>query len=162
MALLDSLEECALVLPRAAGEAAPTRADLYRELPSVYEAHYEIAIRRHTDGDVAAKRTARELLTLSKAMDQVLRGEPLDALMTMLGRHKALRAVLDTGGGGWGMARHLELLPPEQSLVSLRDRTAAAKDEKEALKAMQLIETSGRSGRPLAARQSSQQRGRNS
>ena len=164
VALLDSLEECSLVLPRAAGEAAPTRIDLFRELPSIYEAHYEILVKRHTDNDPGSKRTARELMTLSRAMDQILRGEALEALMTLLGRHKALRSALDNCGGGWSVARHHEVLPPEESLVGHRDRVRAARDQRDLLKTENMLaagsSTPARSGRPLPRQSSSRPRGR--
>ena len=137
---------------------------MFRELPSIYEAHYEILVKRHTDNDPGSRRTARELMTLSRAMDQILRGEALEALMTLLGRHKALRSVLDTSGGGWNVARHHEVLPPEEALVGHRDRLRAARDQRDLVKTENMLATGaaaqGRSGRPLPRQSSSRQRGR--
>ena len=132
--LVESLWETARTLPRAAGEAAYQKADVYRRLSPVYSAHFRNILQPALDGHGASeRRNSRELETLSEALDLLLDGEALKCIMVLLGRRKAVIHA-SVGGGTWTSAPYLEMLPPPGSALSARDRGNASRDLKDAMK----------------------------
>ena len=104
------------------------RIDNYKMHPPLYVAHYRNVVRPMLgSAGNAGTRDAREVESLSEAMDAVIDGEPLRALMILLGRRKAVFAAR-TSEGGWGVARYHEVLPDGATVLTARDRENASKD----------------------------------
>ena len=107
-----------------------------QKLPSLFVAYHTIVLsRRFTDRTHA--RSERETRTLCEVLDLLLAGKTMQAIMVTLGRLKAVESSLDADGGGWQVARQMELTArPDQGLVSSRDRALAQRDSRDEQRAL--------------------------
>ena len=87
-------------------------------------------------------RNSRELTTLARSVDMILAGDIGGAADVLVQRFKAVETA--HGDGGWGVARHMELIPdPKVTAVSQKEREQAAKLEKSDLKLRELQQNNG-------------------
>ena len=100
-------------------------------LPALFISYYSIVLTKKLTGGRNA-RNERECRTLCEILDAVISGKLLRAAMVALGRLKAVESSPDPDGGGWALARQMELTArPEQGLVSGRDRALEARDQRD-------------------------------
>ena len=137
--LVDSLADLCAVLPAStpgAVSASGGRLMVAQKLPSLFVAYHTIILsRRFTDR--AHARSERETRTLCEVLDLLLAGKTMQAIMVTLGRLKAVESSLDADGGGWQVARQMELTArPDQGLVSSRDRALAQRDSRDEQRAL--------------------------
>ena len=71
---------------------------------------------------------ARELRTLAESLDELANGGVAQAADLLMQRFKALEKSLESGGS-WKLARHLEITRDEDTLVSVEEELAAAKEQ---------------------------------
>ena len=129
MVLVESLFEVSAVMPRVMGEPMVSRALVYRDLPAIFGAYYLQMLRPVMDQTADSHRNDREAHTLCLALDGVIRGEPLRAIMILLGRLKALKSLLVPGTLGWQEAQLHELVASRGSgLLTATDRENATRD----------------------------------
>ena len=89
-------------------------------------------------GSNVGPRNERELRTLARAVDKILRGDTGGAADILIQRFKAIETAISDGH--WGVARHLELLPPlAVTAVPEKERAEAARREKEAIKLRHMV-----------------------
>ena len=69
----------------------------------------------------------RELLTLSHALDQVLRGQPAGAADTLTQRIKSVEQILL--GSHWSVAQRLEVLPQDSASITALPEAREAQRE---------------------------------
>eukprot|EP00971_Amphidinium_carterae_P268557 5327911-Amphidinium_carterae.1 len=73
-------------------------------------------------------RNSRELMTLARASDQLIRGDTAGSLDTLLQRFKAIETAHWTGG--WQVATQMELIPESRvSAVPAAEFRAAVAQE---------------------------------
>jgi hypothetical protein len=96
-----------------------------------------VYMQRFTSQEIGI-RNLRELRTLAEALDALLEGNLARVGDLLVQRLKAIEmAVFD---GNWNLARHLELIPPQEvTLVSVPEKAQAAKVE---LQRVKLLEAS--------------------
>jgi hypothetical protein len=85
-----------------------------------------------------------------EACDTLLKGNVLGALVILIGRLRALTAVVIPEGqaGGWSVAQHYEVISSSQTgLLTQRDRTNALRDQRDAARA-QALAPRGRGEQP--------------
>ena len=93
-------------------------------------------------------RNSGELRNLARALDCILRGNVMGAADTLIQRFKSVETVAT--GGGWGMAKHLELIPDGRiSTLSIKEREAASKLETQELRLKTLQEGRLTRGKPF-------------
>ena len=108
---------------------------VYRKLPAIFVSYYTLVLQPILDASGGNARNERETRTICEALDCLLRGEPLDAIMVLLGRLRAIETAVTPEGGGWNIAQHHELIPPRGAgLVTARDRENAARDQRDVLR----------------------------
>ncbi len=133
--LVESPLDTAKALPRSAGEGPWQQAEVYRKLPPLYSVHFKNVLKPLLEGEGGqGTRDSREVETVSETMDALLDGEPMKALMVLLGRRKAILASRSSEGGGWSVARYHEYLPMPGAFLTARDRENATKDFKHDLR----------------------------
>ena len=87
------------------------RADIFRELPPLFLAWYALilnpALRAGNN-----RHNEREARTIVEVCDTLLKGDVLSALVLLIGRLRALTAVVIPDGqtGGWAVAQHYDVL----------------------------------------------------
>ena len=89
----------------------------------------------------------REARTIVEVCDLLLKGQTLSALVVLIGRLRALTAVVMPEGqtGGWSVAQHYEILQSSQTgLLTNRDRRNALLDQRDAQRALSLVDRRGR------------------
>ena len=101
LALVNTLTSICQALPRSAEEASYTRATVFKALPSVFQSWFQLillpAVKQAAQGRGGEKtvlRNEREARTLVEALDMLLKGEQLPVVMLLLGRLKAISAVV--------------------------------------------------------------------
>ena len=123
----------------AEGAAATTDSGL-TPIVSQYFMHVVKAQR----GKELGTRNERELQTLAKSLDCLLRGELAQAADCLMQRFKAVEMAA-TERGSWSLATKLELIPPgDASAVGGREKEAAATLELQEQKLKRLMEAGRR------------------
>ena len=129
--LVDTLFEVATVLPRPVGEAAPSRAVIYKEVPSLFMAYFTQILKPGYEMSGSSPRDEREAQTICQTLDALLNGNLMRPLMILIGRLKALQEARSFHGGGWAIAQHFEVIPQRGSgLVTGKDRQHAMRDHR--------------------------------
>ena len=110
-----------------------------KELPPIVTLYLTTVLQviRNRSGSSLGLRNEREMRTLAEAIDDLLQGQVVQAADKLMQRFKALE-LASSEGGDWGVARHLELIPPGQvaSVGNVEKSMAAnleAKEQKLAL-----------------------------
>ncbi len=130
--LVDTLSEIASVLPRPVGEAIPSKAVLYKQVPALFMSFFAQVLKPTFEATGGSARDEREAMTICQTIDSLLIGETMRALMVQIGRLKALKES-KSSSGGWTVAQHFEVIPTRSSgLTSGRDRHNAMRDHREA------------------------------
>ena len=97
-------------------------------------------------GATMSARNERELRTLAKGLDKLVKGDAAGAADVLVQRFKAVETA--SSDGHWGIAKHHELLPSGAvSAVPDREREAAARMEKEERKLRATTAAPGRDSR---------------
>ena len=114
-----------------------TRAEIFRTLPPIFVAWFTLNFLPRLRAQSSAAGREREARTIVEACDQILNGDPLGTLMTLLGRLRALTSVTaQEGAGGWALASQYEVLATStDGLLSQRDRARAQRDLSDTLRA---------------------------
>lgn len=87
----------------------------------------QVILAHHSVSQVGI-RNHRELMTLAMAVDYLLEGDAVKALDMLIQRFKAVEASLSESG--WGMAKHLELIPVSNAALTTEgERDMASKAE---------------------------------
>ena len=156
LALVNTLTAMCQALPRSAEEANYSRATVFKTLPSVFQAWFQLillpALRQAAPGgrasDKAGLRNEREARTLVEALDMLLKGEQLPVVMLLLGRLKAISAVV-LQENSWTLAQNHEVTRTNATgILTSRDMRHAQRD----LRDTQRLAAGGR-GAPQAGRQ---------
>ena len=156
LALVNTLTSICQALPRSAEEANYTRANVFKALPSVFQSWFQLillpAVKQaaQTDraGNKAVLRNEREARTLVEALDMLLRGEQLPVVMLLLGRLKAISAVV-LQENSWTQAETHEVTRTNATgILTSKDLRHAQRDHRD----LQRLATGGR-GAPPAGRQ---------
>ena len=107
-----------------------TRAEIFKTLPPIFVAWFTLNLLPRLRAQTGAAGREREARTIVEACDQILNGDPLGTLMTLLGRLRALTSVTtEEGGGGWALASQYEVLATStDGLLTQRDRARAQRD----------------------------------
>ncbi len=107
-----------------------TRAEIFKTLPPIFVVWFTLNLAPRLRGQVGVAGREREAWTIVEACDQILNGDPLGTLMTLLGRLRALTSVTtEEGGGGWALASQYEVLATStDGLLTQRDRARAQRD----------------------------------
>ncbi len=108
LVLVDTLAQMCQALPKSTEEAASTRASVYKKLPSVFLAWFSLTLLPAMQRQKGQQRNEREARTLVEALDGLVKGEQLPVIMLLLGRLKALSAVV-LAEGTWALAQQHEL-----------------------------------------------------
>ena len=94
------LTQTCRALPKSTAEAASTRATIYKKLPSVFLAWFCLTLLPAMQRQKGQQRNEREARTLVEALDGLVKGEQLPVIMLLLGRLKAISAVVLAEGCG--------------------------------------------------------------
>ena len=106
------------------------------KLKAVAQAYLQSVLLPATGGNMGLRST-RELQTLAKALDLVVKGKLAEAADVVAQRFKAVEAAHHDG---WDMARHVELLPPTSvSAMPEQERERAAKERKKELQIASMV-----------------------
>ncbi len=131
--MVDTLFEIASVLLRPVGEAIPSKAVLFEDVPALFMSFFTQVLKPVFEASGGSARDERGAMTICQTVDSLLTGELMRALMVQIGRLKALNETRSATGGGWGVAQHYEVIPPRGSgLTTGRDRHNAMQDHREA------------------------------
>ncbi len=157
LALVNTLTAMCQALPRSAEEANYSRATVFKTLPSVFQAWFQLILlpalqhaARPTDrgAEKFVQRNEREARTLVEALDLLLKGEQLPVVMLLLGRLKAISAVV-LQENSWTLAQTHEVTRTNATgILTSRDLRHAQRD----LRDLQRLTAGGR-GAPLPGRQ---------
>ncbi len=157
LALVNTLTSICQALPRSAEEANYTRANVFKALPSVFQSWFQLillpAVKQASQGsrggDKAVLRNEREARTLVEALDLLLKGEQLPVVMLLLGRLKAISAVV-LQENSWTQAQttHEVTRTNATGILTSRDLRHAQRDHRD----LQRLVSGGR-GAPPAGRQ---------
>ena len=115
-----------------------TRAEIFKTLPPIFVAWFTLNLLPRLRAQSGAAGREREARTIVEACDQILNGDPLGTLMTLLGRLRALTSVTTQEGSGdrWALASQYEVLATStDGLLSQRDRARAQRDLSDTLRA---------------------------
>ena len=115
-------------LPRTSAEAAYTRAEIYKQLPSVFMAWFSLVLCPNLSRQQNFHRNERECRTIVEVLDKLLAGDTMAGIMLLLGRLKALTAVV-ISENSWSVAQNHEVLRSNRTgLISEQDQRAAQRD----------------------------------
>lgn len=96
--------------------------DKVNTLPAVAISYYRQHLQRKASGP-----TARELMTLCHAVDQLVRARPASAMDTMLQRVKSIEQSLS--GSHWSVSQRQEILPSDSTMLTpVPEATSAQKE----------------------------------
>ena len=125
------------------------RAQIFRLLPSILMAWFQIILYPAMQRMDGQQRNERESRTLVEAIDGLLRGDVLPVIVLLLGRLKAIASVV-LQEGSWALAQNHEVVRSNQTgLLTERDLRNAQRD----LRDQQRLAAGGR-GAPYPSRQS--------
>ncbi len=118
-------------MPKSTEEAATTRASVYKKLPSVFLAWFSLTLLPAMQRQKGQQRNEREARTLVEALDGLVKSEQLPVIMLLLGRLKALSAVV-LAEGTWALAQQHELTKTNVTgILTDRDRRHAQRDSRD-------------------------------
>ena len=128
LVFVDTLAQMCQALPKSTEEAASTRASVYKKLPSVFLAWFSLTLLPAMQRQKGQQRNEREAWTLVEALDGLVKGEQLPVIMLLLGRLKALSAVV-LAEGSWALAQQHELTKTNVTgILTDRDQRHAQRD----------------------------------
>ncbi len=156
LALVNTLTSICQALPRSAEEASYSRATVFKSLPSVFQAWFQLillpAVKQSAPaargGEKTVLRNERGARTLVEALDLLLKGEQLPVVMLLLGRLKAISAVV-LQENSWTQAQTHEVTRTNATgILTSKDLRHAQRDHRD----LQRLAAGGR-GAALAGRQ---------
>ena len=157
--LVESLADISKVLPADRAGARLDRVAIYRQLPAIYVAYFMLVLGPVLRTASGSARNEREARTLCEALDLLIEGKVLPAIMILLSRLKAIEEASNPESGGWAIAQHHELVGQNTGLVSARDREHAARDQRDVLRTRGQIQRAA-PGSDRAAQPAADGRGR--
>ena len=137
-------------LPRSAEEANFSRAMVFKTLPSVFLAWFQLILLPALQKLSGQQRNEREARTIVEALDLLLKGEQLPVIMLLLGRLKAISAVVLQDNSRAQARNHEVTRTNTTGILTSRDMRHTQRD----LRDTQRLATGGRGapmpGRPVA------------
>ena len=131
MELVEALGTISALLPAAAPGAKLDPARIYKDLPPLFEAYFELKLEGRLAANSSGPRNERESELLCRILDHLIKGELMAAISLAMHRLFALEEATRPDGS-WSTARHIELLPPRDAgLVTNRMRHNMARDERD-------------------------------
>ena len=124
-----------------------TRGEIFKKLPAVYTAWFDVKLAPILRGSSGQKRTWRESKTLVELIDTMLGGDLLQALMIALGRLNAVTDVATNEGTPWSVAAHHEIVSSDAvSPITPRARANQAAEQRQMLRTQGYIRGTGMPG----------------
>ena len=120
-----------------------SQAEIYRKLPALFGMWFTLILEPKLRATPQSGRNVREAKTLATLADQLVQGETMRGLMTVLGRLKAITHVATDEEATWRSTELHELVSADSTgLLTRRDRANAAATQREQLR----LQTAGRGG----------------
>ena len=95
-----------------------------RKLPAIFVSYYTLVLQPILVASSESPRNERVARTICEVLDWLLRGEPLEAIVVLLGFLRTIEGAATPEGSGRNVAQHHELIPPSRS----ETRETAARD----------------------------------